>query len=155
MIDFEYYVNNIKIMQKERDANRKYDDVLRSLETNIFYKNGKREDCANERNLALAYCKRFCNYVEKDAIQGCLIGGAIGDAFGLPVEFYEDCDIFRKYGENGITELQLYGGIAHVSDDTQMTLFTADGLLSASKRFEKPTVDGFVRCIYESYMNWL
>ncbi|MBP3422188.1 MAG: ADP-ribosylglycohydrolase family protein [Clostridia bacterium] len=88
-------------------------------------------------------------------IEGCLIGGAIGDAFGAPIEFYEDGYIFYKYGENGVTELQLYGGIAHISDDTQMSLFTADGLLDARARFEEPTLDEYVESIYHSYLDWL
>jgi len=105
--------------------------------------------------IALCYCKRVCNYVQLDAIKGCLIGGAIGDALGFSVEFYEDSEIFKKYGEKGITALQLYDGIARFSDDTQMTLFTADGLISASRRYQKPTADEYIQCIYESYLNWL
>ena len=65
----------------------------------------------------------------KDKFRGCLIGGAAGDALGYAVEFMEDADIFRKYGENGITDYELYKGTAQISDDTQMTLFTATGLL--------------------------
>lgn len=41
-----------------------------------------------------------------DKFRGCLIGGAVGDALGYAVEFMEDADIFRKYGENGITEYE-------------------------------------------------
>jgi ADP-ribosylglycohydrolase len=36
--------------------------------------------------------------------QGCLLGGAVGDALGYAVEFIQDEQIFRKYGEHGITE---------------------------------------------------
>lgn len=41
-----------------------------------------------------------------DKIRGSLVGGAVGDALGYPVEFihsYED--IQKRYGENGITRL--------------------------------------------------
>ena len=61
--------------------------------------------------------------------RGCLLGGAAGDALGYAVEFMTAEDIFIKYGENGITRYELQGGKALVSDDTQMTLFTANGLL--------------------------
>ena len=37
--------------------------------------------------------------------------------------------ILRKYGEIGITEYELRDGITEISNDTQMTLFTATGLL--------------------------
>ena len=66
-----------------------------------------------------------------DAIRGCLFGGAAGDALGYPVEFLQEGSIFRKYGPKGIKayEADAYSGVAQISDDTQMTLFTANGLL--------------------------
>ena len=42
----------------------------------------------------------------KELFRGCLLGGAVGDALGYPVEFMTDSDIFRKYGERGITEYE-------------------------------------------------
>ena len=43
---------------------------------------------------------------QKDRVRGSLIGGAIGDAFGYPVEFiYSYEDIQMRYGEKGITKL--------------------------------------------------
>ena len=75
----------------------------------------------------------------QDRIRGSLIGGAIGDALGYPVEFiYSFEGIQARYGERGITRLDTkqhwldeteQAGKAVVSDDTQMTLFTANGLL--------------------------
>lgn len=83
----------------------------------------------------------------KDRIRGSLIGGAIGDALGYPVEFiYSFGDIQRRYGRNGITRLDTHqwwlekdngNGKAVVSDDTQMTLFTACGLLNAKAENER------------------
>ena len=80
----------------------------------------------------------------QDRIRGSLIGGAIGDALGYPVEFiYSFEGIQARYGERGITRLdtkQLWlddeeqSGKAVVSDDTQMTLFTANGLLNAKRQ---------------------
>ena len=66
--------------------------------------------------------------------KGCLIGGAVGDALGYAVEFLPASSIFQKYGETGITEYELHHGIAEISDDTQMTLFTATGLLVGTTR---------------------
>ena len=80
----------------------------------------------------------------QDRIRGSLIGGAIGDALGYPVEFiYSFEGIQARYGERGITRLdtkqfwlddEQRNGKAVVSDDTQMTLFTANGLLNAKRQ---------------------
>ena len=63
--------------------------------------------------------------------RGCLVGGAAGDALGYAVEFLSKDKIFSMYGKQGITEYSLRNGTAIISDDTQMTLFTANGLLIA------------------------
>lgn len=65
-----------------------------------------------------------------DKYRGCLLGGAVGDALGVPVEFLDEPDIFKKYGKRGITSFTKLGGTGKFSDDTQMTLFTAAGLLA-------------------------
>ena len=69
--------------------------------------------------------------VHLDAVRGCLIGGAVGDALGYAVEFLDEDAIFARYGRGGITgyELDRATGKALISDDTQMTLFTSAGLL--------------------------
>lgn len=67
-----------------------------------------------------------------DKALGCIVGGAVGDALGYPVEFMEYKEILSQYGPKGITRYELNcDGIAEFSDDTQMTLFTATGLLAA------------------------
>lgn len=75
--------------------------------------------------------------VYKDKIRGCMLGGAAGDALGYPVEFFSVPDICMDYGPYGITEYALdqRDGKALISDDTQMTLFTANGLLFGNTRF--------------------
>jgi len=96
----------------------------------------------------------------QDRIRGSLIGGAIGDALGYPVEFiYSFEGIQKRYGERGITRLDTkqfwladdeQSRKAVVSDDTQMTLFTANGLLNASVLKVEP------RCaIRRAYLEWL
>ena len=69
-----------------------------------------------------------------DKYLGCLIGGAAGDALGYAVEFLPEEAIFSRYGKDGITEYRLQGGLGRISDDTQMTLFTANGLLAGKTR---------------------
>lgn len=44
---------------------------------------------------------------KKDKIRGSLIGGAIGDALGYPIEFMSLAAIRDKYGKGGITEFEL------------------------------------------------
>lgn len=71
----------------------------------------------------------------RDRIRGSLIGGAIGDALGYPVEFMSRNSILSQYGRRGITTFSLNReGKALISDDTQMTLFTANGLLLGGTR---------------------
>ena len=44
----------------------------------------------------------------QDRIRGSLIGGAIGDALGYPVEFIDSFKrIQAQYGERGITRLEV------------------------------------------------
>lgn len=64
-----------------------------------------------------------------DKFRGCIIGGAAGDALGYAVEFLSESAIRVKFGRSGITQYRLQKGIAPISDDTQMTLFTANALL--------------------------
>lgn len=64
-----------------------------------------------------------------DRVLGCLLGGAVGDALGYEVEFLSLQRIRERFGPQGIQAPVLNAeGQAVVSDDTQMTIFTADGL---------------------------
>ena len=69
-----------------------------------------------------------------DLVRGSLVGGAAGDALGYTVEFDRYSEIIARYGKLGITEYELQGGVAEISDDTQMTLFTANGMLMGLTR---------------------
>lgn len=94
-----------------------------------------------------------------DRIRGSLVGGAIGDALGYPVEFVSNYkSIQHHYGERGITRLDTHQrwlpaenqtGKAVISDDTQMTLFTANGLLNAKRL----GLSGLVG-IQNAYVEW-
>ena len=70
-----------------------------------------------------------------DLVRGSLIGGAAGDALGYAVEFDRFSEIIAKYGPSGITKYELVHGVAEISDDTQMTLFTANGMLMGLTRW--------------------
>ncbi|HOO34367.1 MAG TPA: ADP-ribosylglycohydrolase family protein [Thermotogota bacterium] len=91
-----------------------------------------------------------------DRIKGCLLGGAIGDALGFPVEFSLLSEIKEAYGDSGITELQVNAdGVAEISDDTQMTLFTAEGLLCAETKLIRKGSCKITGAVYEAYLRWL
>ena len=83
-----------------------------------------------------------------DRARGCLIGGAIGDALGYSVEFLSEDGIFSRYGKTGITDYEKVDGFAIFSDDTQMTLFTAEGLLLSGE--VSP-----IRSVESCYLDWL
>lgn len=42
---------------------------------------------------------------DRDHFRGCLVGGAIGDALGWPVEFLRADEIGQRYGAGGIRDL--------------------------------------------------
>lgn len=90
----------------------------------------------------------------KDKCQGCLVGGAVGDALGYPVEFMSYESICWQFGPSGIRSywLEETGGVALFSDDTQMTLFTAAGLLAVSCGADREKVRSTV---HRSYIDWL
>ena len=57
-----------------------------------------------------------------DAVRGCLLGGAVGDALGAPVKFPDRETVLRRCGD----------GTGGMTDDMQMTLFLAEDLLQAT-----------------------
>ena len=88
---------------------------------------------------------------------GCLLGGAVGDALGAPVEFLDLDEIVSAYGEGGIRDYApAYGKLGAITDDTQMTLFTAEALLSAhvasAQQGQEPD---FFRAAAAAYARWL
>lgn len=91
-----------------------------------------------------------------DKARGCLIGGAAGDALGYAVEFSSLSTIIKKYGPAGITAFDTdSSGVARFSDDTQMTLFTAEGLLTAAMKGETEDPKAVSGYISEAYLAWL
>lgn len=93
----------------------------------------------------------------KDKIRGSITGGAVGDALGYPVEFvYSFNDICARYGKEGITEFDMsYPWLeseekkALFSDDTQMTLYTVEGLLEAERHGKT-----IVPTVCNAYLAW-
>jgi ADP-ribosylglycohydrolase len=85
-------------------------------------------------------------------VSGMLLGGALGDALGNPVEFLNIDAIRAHYGASGITDLvRDERGLAVITDDTQMTLFTLEGLIRAH-RGGSPNP---VTAVHAAYLRWL
>lgn len=77
-----------------------------------------------------------------DRVRGCLLGGAIGDALGAPVEFRALPDILGKVGDAGVRDYlpAAFGptsGVGLITDDTQMTMFIAEGIIRARVREDR------------------
>src|SRR5690625_5045026 len=90
-----------------------------------------------------------------DKIRGCLLGGAAGDALGYPVEYLSARGMKVRSGEEGITEYSLRQGIAVISDDTQMSLFTANGLLCAETRAALGgRAQNVPDTVFAAYLDW-
>lgn len=84
-----------------------------------------------------------------DRVLGCLFGGAVGDGFGYVIEFDRLSKIRARYGDAGLTKPVLSKGKLIVSDDTQMTLFTAVALADTS-------LDdlGTIEALRSAYLDW-
>lgn len=89
-------------------------------------------------------------------IKGCLLGGAIGDAYGAPVDLLSLAEIKEKHGEQGLVDLVCNAaGKAEITDDTQLTLFTVEGLLRAETRKRVRGACYFPSVVYYAYLRWL
>ena len=87
---------------------------------------------------------------------GCLLGGAVGDALGAPVEFMDLDQIRATFGSAGLTDFaEAYGRCGAVTDDTQMTMFTAEGLLRARCRRSRRGIASDAQVAHHAYLRWL
>lgn len=96
--------------------------------------------------------------VYRSRVRGCLLGGAVGDALGYPVEFASLDRIRSLHGERGVTGLVpgAHGVVGRISDDTQMTLFTVEALVQAQARErEKGIGGGWSLLLRQAYERWL
>lgn len=83
----------------------------------------------------------------KDKARGCMMGGAIGDALGYQIEF--ESDIKEK-------QVTRFEGRGVISDDTQMSLFTANALIWRDTRGKLKGITLPVSdALYLGYKDWL
>ncbi|MEU4113086.1 ADP-ribosylglycohydrolase family protein [Kitasatospora sp. NPDC028055] len=92
----------------------------------------------------------------RDRVRGALLGGAIGDALGWPVEFQQLHQIQERFGPQGVTALPSgSAGSVEVTDDTQMTLFTAEGLIRGFVRGWSGGGGSVPEAVHGAYRRWL
>jgi len=88
---------------------------------------------------------------------GCLLGLAVGDALGAAVEFLKLGQIKEKYGASGIKDFDSWRGFkaGSYTDDTQMSIATAEGLIKSAKEWKKEGTLEPTPFIYKEYLRWL
>ncbi len=87
---------------------------------------------------------------------GALLGGAVGDALGAAVEFMNLDEIRGRFGSAGIVEYtEVYGRRGAITDDTQMTLFSAEGLIRSASATAQGRSCAPLVSIHRSYLRWL
>jgi len=89
-------------------------------------------------------------------VRGCLLGGAVGDALGAAVEFESLAEIRAAFGAAGLRDYApAYGRLGAITDDTQMTLFSAEGLIRAWVRGNLRGLVSIPMVVQHAYLRWL
>ena len=87
-------------------------------------------------------------------LHASLLGGAMGDSLGADIEFMSLGDIRRRF-PGGITDLPPHQGLrGAITDDTQMTLFTAEGLIRGILRFMAKGIASVDLMVHVSLLRW-
>lgn len=90
----------------------------------------------------------------RSRVRGTMLGVAVGDALGAPVDGMSLEEIREAYGAEGLVDLGLgYGRRGAVTHLTQLTLFSVDGLIRAQVRRDTgawhPPTD-----LHRAYLRW-
>jgi ADP-ribosylglycohydrolase len=146
-IDSAKKINFSKRVQEMSSGNDPIDETGNGVEDNAIAEDGSMK---NERQ------EEMDDAVKLSRFEGCLLGGAVGDALGAPIEFTKLSSIRAQYGPEGLKDyVPAFGRIGAITDDTQMTLFTAEGLLRAITRYEFKGICAPEMIIYHAYLRWL
>ncbi|MER6089376.1 ADP-ribosylglycohydrolase family protein [Streptomyces bluensis] len=90
----------------------------------------------------------------RSRVRGTILGAAVGDALGAPIDTLTLEEIRATHGPEGLVDLApAYGRRGAVTDLTQLTLFTVDGLIRAQVRRDTgawhPPTD-----LHRAYLRW-
>jgi ADP-ribosylglycohydrolase len=93
----------------------------------------------------------------RSRIRGSLLAGAVGDALGAPIEFDALASIRKAFGPDGLRGYApAYGREAGaITDDTQMTLFVAEGLVLAARAGALHRPSERLRILHRAHLRWL
>jgi ADP-ribosylglycohydrolase len=87
----------------------------------------------------------------RERFKGCVLGLAVGDALGYPVENIHTMEEIReRLGPDGVTGLM---GDALYSDDTQMAICVAEALMEPPDPKKEP-LDVFMTSLCRKLVNW-
>lgn len=87
------------------------------------------------------------------AYRGCLLGMAVGDAMGTPVEGKRYSEICEAYGPAGLRGYDTANGLAEISSYSQVFFFACNGLLLSVARGHMDGPGG-IRGITQALKEW-
>lgn len=93
----------------------------------------------------------------KNRFLGCIIGGAVADGMGYAVENLLPIEIEDRFPDGEVKEpyVDEETGKVLISDDTQMVIFTMDGLLWSYIRCTRSGIGTFENSgVWQSYARW-
>ena len=95
--------------------------------------------------------------IAESRFSGCMLGGALGDALGYPVRSMNTEGIARAFGKKGITSpaVDKESGCTLISANTQLALFTAEGILWADRLGGKNEISSYTTYVFYAYQRWL
>lgn len=88
-----------------------------------------------------------------DSLAGCLLGGAVGDALGAGLRQAKQGVPFATADQ--LDFLPIAGKRGTLSWHSQMTLFTAEGLIRAKRRSDEKGICDIVGVVLHAYYRWL
>ncbi|MBP2337487.1 ADP-ribosylglycohydrolase [Saccharothrix coeruleofusca] len=95
-------------------------------------------------------------WLDRNRWRGCLLAGAVADALGAPIESKPMDQVRELAGPAGITGMiPASDGVGRITDDTQMTLFTMEGLIRAHARTRRGGKGDVVHALQMAYQRWL
>lgn len=93
--------------------------------------------------------------IDPKLVRASLLGCAIGDSLGAEIEFM-DLAAIRAAFPDGVRDLIPHQGLrGAITDDTQMTLFTAEGLIRAHVRARLRGIASAAGVVHHALLRWL
>ena len=88
-----------------------------------------------------------------EAYRGCLLGMAVGDAMGAPVDGKRYTEICEAYGPAGLRGYDTANGLAEITSYTQVALYACNGLLLSIAKGHMDVPRGF-RAMVQALKEW-